>query len=86
MRKMIESAFARFGAHCEVTRGEETHAVRAFIQPITKETWDEPFSVGVLGAREECIWRYLGAAAVEVREGDSVLITAEELYHGKVIS
>ena len=72
MKKMIEGTFSRFGAHCEIGRGEEKYAVRAFIQPITKETWDEPFSVGVLGAREESIWRYLGEAKVEVCEGDTV--------------
>ena len=74
---MIESTFERFGAPCEIVRGEEIYAVRAFIQPVTKETWDEPFSVGVLGARDERIHRYLGQAAVEVREDDTVCCGGE---------
>lgn len=72
MTEKINHAFSRYGALCEIERGGKKIAVRAFVQPITRETWDEPFSVGVLGAVDERIWRYLGAAETPVYEGDAV--------------
>ena len=77
MTEKIKTAFLRYAPQCEIERENEKIAVRAFIQPITKETWDEPFSVGVLGAVDERIWRYLGQAEVEIREGDKVRLGGE---------
>lgn len=72
MTGKIRNAFARYASPCEIERNGEKIAVRAFVQAITKEIWDEPFSVGVLGAVDERIWRYLGEADVPVYEGDAV--------------
>ncbi len=77
MTEMIKEAFARFGTPCEIEHGGERIAVRAFLQPVTRETWDEPFSVGELGAVDERIWRYLGEADVPVCMGDRVRCGSE---------
>lgn len=72
MTEKIKNAFERFGVSVEVEHRGERTAAKAFLQPITQEKRDEPFSVGVLGAADEYCWRYLGAANAVVAEGDRV--------------
>ncbi len=78
MTGKIKSAFDRFGLCVEVEHRGERCAAKAFLQPITAEKRDEPFSVGVLGAVDERCWRYLGSADAAVTEGDRIVCGAQQ--------
>ena len=71
MTNLICEAFDRCGADISVERAGETVQTKGFVQPLTRETNDAPFSVAPLGAVDERCWRYLGRACVE--EGDTVV-------------
>lgn len=77
MKETLDEAFARYGLLTEVKHGEKTVETRAFVQPLTRETGEEPFSATPLGAVDEHCWRYLGPAAVEIAMGDAVSCRAE---------
>ena len=74
---MLSTVFERYGSAITVHHGDVDTAVKAFIQPITRESGDEPFSVAPLGAAEERCWRYLGPGDVCVTMGDRVSFGAE---------
>lgn len=73
MKQALDEAFARYGLAAEICRGEEKEAVKAFIQPMMRETGEEPFDATPLGAADGHIWRYLGPADAEIGMGDYVL-------------
>lgn len=73
MKKMLSEAFERYGMSAEVRRGENAVQTKAFVQPLRRESGEEPFSVTVLGAVSEQCWRYLGPAEVEIEMGDRVV-------------
>lgn len=79
MKEMLKEAFARYGTSVEVRRGEDAVRTKAFVQPIRKESGEEPFAVTALGAVDEMCWRYLGPADVEVAMGGRV-ICGEKQY------
>ena len=55
MKKMLSEAFERYGMSAEVRRGENAVQTKAFVQPLRRESGEEPFSVTVLGAvSEQC--------------------------------
>ncbi|MDO4813235.1 MAG: hypothetical protein Q3995_06955 [Eubacteriales bacterium] len=70
MTRLICEAFDRYGANISVEHAGETVQTKGFVQPLMKETKNEPFSMEVLGAVDERCWRYLGRACVA--EGDTV--------------
>lgn len=76
MTELFTEAFERYGLRVTVTRRGADQAIktetRAFLQPTTAETADEPFAATPLGAAEKRVWRYLGPAEVEVAMGDHV--------------
>ena len=94
MRKALDEAFERYGLLAEVLHGGEAQETKAFLQPVTRETGEEPFSVTPLGAADEHCWRYLGPAAVEIAMGDRVrcrgksyiVRDAAEVYAGEEIA
>ena len=70
---MLAAAFARYGAEAVIVRRDGSReAVRAFIQPLLRETVAEPFEADVLGAADTQAWRYLGAAETPLRRGERV--------------
>ena len=73
MKRALDEAFARYGLATEVRRGEETERTKAFVQPLRRETGDEPFAATPLGAADGHCWRYLGPAEVEIGMGDRVI-------------
>lgn len=78
MTEMLRTAFERYGSSVTVHHGETDTQTRALIQPLRKESKDEPFSVAPLGAVSERVWRYLGPREVCVEMGDHVSFNAEE--------
>ena len=70
MTRMLRETFERYGGTATVSHAGIDTQTKAFIQPLTRESNAEPFSVAPLGAVEERCWRYLGCACVEM--GDSV--------------
>ena len=78
MTEMLDTVFQRYGSAVSVHHGETDTQTRALIQPLRKESKDEPFSVAPLGAVEERVWRYLGPREVCVEMGDHVSFGAEE--------
>lgn len=94
VRSMVEKAFRGFGAEAVVVHRGVEKASRGFLQPITKETLEEPFHVGVLGAAEERCWRWLGAADCAIEQGDGLVfngerfcaVRAEAVYIGGEVS
>ena len=73
MKEMLNEAFERYGLSTEVRHGGRTVRTKAFIQPLRRESGEEPFSMTVLGAVSEQCWRYLGPAAVGIETGDCVV-------------
>lgn len=71
MTELICEAFDRYGADICVEHAGELVQTRGFVQPLTRETNEAPFSVAPLGAVDERCWRYLGRACVA--EGDAVV-------------
>lgn len=71
MMGLICEAFDRYGADVCVEHAGETVQTRGFVQPLTRETNDAPFSMAPLGAVDKRCWRYLGRACVV--EGDTVV-------------
>ena len=57
MKEMLNEAFERYGLSTEVRRGGRTVRTKAFIQPLRRESGEEPFSMTVLGAVDEQCWR-----------------------------
>lgn len=72
MTEMLDTVFEQYGSTVTVHHGETDTQTRAMIQPLRKESKDEPFSVAPLGAVEERVWRYLGPRDVCVEMGDHV--------------
>ena len=79
MKKMLREAFERYGMSTEVHRGENAVQTKAFVQPLRRESGEEPFSVTALGAVSEQCWRYLGPAEVRIEMGDRV-VCGEKQY------
>lgn len=79
MKRMLSEAFARCGTEAEVRCGESAVRTKAFIQPLRRESGEEPFSVTELGAVDEMCWRYLGPADAEIAMGDRV-VCGEKQY------
>ena len=75
---MLDAVFEQYGSAVTVHRGEADTQTKAIIQPLRKESKDEPFSVAPLGAVEERVWRYLGPREVCVEMGDLVSFGADE--------
>ena len=75
---MLDAVFERYGSAVSVHHAGTDTQTRAIIQPLRKESKDEPFSVAPLGAVEERVWRYLGPREVCVEMGDHVSFHAEE--------
>ena len=78
MTEMLSAVFERYGSAVTVHHAGTDTQTRAFIQPLRKESKDEPFSVAPLGAVEERVWRYLGPREVCVEMGDHASFHAEE--------
>ena len=78
MTEMLSTVFERYGSAVTVHHAGTDAQTRAIIQPLRKESKDEPFSVAPLGAVEERVWRYLGPREVCVEMGDHVSFGAEE--------
>ena len=72
MTEMLDAVFERYGSAVSVHHEETDTQTRAIIQPLRKESGEEPFSVAPLGAVSECVWRYLGPREVCVEMGDRV--------------
>ena len=93
MKRMLGEAFARYGMSVSVLHGGETTETKAFIQPLRRESGEEPFSVTVLGAVSGQCWRYLGPAETAVTMGDRIVCgekqyvvrRAEAFYAGEEI-
>ena len=68
MKELLSEAFARCGMSVEVRRGEDTVQIKAFVQPLRRESGEEPFSVTALGAVSEQCWRDMA-----VTMGDRVI-------------
>ena len=79
MKEMLNEAFERYGLSTEVRHGGRTVRTKAFIQPLRRESGEEPFSVTALGAVSEQCWRYLGPAEVRIEMGDRV-VCGEKQY------
>ena len=79
MKELLSEAFARCGMSVEVRRGEDAVQIKAFVQPLRRESGEEPFSVTVLGTVSEQCWRYLGPAEVGIEMGDRV-VCGEKQY------
>ena len=45
MKKMLREAFERYGMSTEVHRGENAVQTKAFVQPLRRESGEEPFYV-----------------------------------------
>ncbi len=78
IKERLDEAFERWGLACTVRHGGTETAARAFIQPLTRETGDEPFTATALGAADEHCWRYLGPADTEIAMGDEVACRERE--------
>ena len=72
MRNLLQSVFERYGETATVERRGVRTETKAFVQPVRRESADEPFAATPLGAAEGRIWRYLGPAEVEIGMGDLV--------------
>lgn len=70
MKEKLETVFERFGLAVRVTQGETVRETHAFVQPMTRESGEEPFTATPVGAADGHVWRYLGPAEVELRMGD----------------
>ena len=75
---MLDAVFERYGSAVSVHHGDTETQTRSLIQPLRKESKEEPFSVAPLGAVEERVWRYLGPRDVCVEMGDHVSFGAED--------
>lgn len=75
---MLDTVFQRYGSAVSVHHGETDTQTRALIQPLRKESKEEPFSVAPLGAVSERVWRYLGPREVCVEMGDRVSSSTQE--------
>lgn len=73
LRRELTEAFDRYGMTAAVHHGETVQQTKAFIQPMTRESGDEPFAPTPIGAADEHCWRYLGPAGVAVEMGDRVV-------------
>ena len=78
MTEMLSAVFERYGSTVSVHHAGTDTQTRAIVQPLRKESKDEPFSVAPLGAVEERVWRYLGPRDVCVEMGDHVSFGAED--------
>lgn len=78
MTEMLSAVFERYGSAVSVHHGETDTQTKAIIQPLRKESKDEPFFVAPLGAVSERVWRYLGPREVCVEMGDRVSFGADE--------
>lgn len=72
MRELVEQAFARYAMEVTVEHRGGKKCARAFVQSVRREGGDEPFAVTPVGAVEQRVWRYLGAAETPVEMGDRV--------------
>lgn len=79
MKELLSEAFVHCGMSVEVRRGENAVQTKAFVQPLRRESGEEPFSVTALGAVSEQCWRYLGPAEVRIEMGDRV-VCGEKQY------
>lgn len=77
MKKMIDDAFRRFAAEVTVVRDGEERPTRGFLQPITKESGEEPFHMGVLGAADLRCWRLLAEAESDLAAEDYIIFRGE---------
>ena len=77
MKKMIDEAFRCFAAEVTVIRNGEEKPTRGFLQPITKESGEEPFHMGVLGAADRRCWRFLGEANCDLAAEDRIVFRGE---------
>ena len=75
---MLDAVFERYGGAVTVHHAGTDTQTRALIQPLRKESGDEPFSVAPLGAADERVWRYLGPRGVCVEMGDCVSFGTED--------
>ena len=75
---MLCAVFERYGSAVTVRHAGTDTQTRALIQPLRKESKDEPFSVAPLGAAEERVGRYLGPRGVRVEMGDRVSFGTDE--------
>lgn len=71
MTERIYEAFERYGMTVCVEHAGASVQTKAFVQPLTTETNDAPFSMAPLGAADVRCWRYLGRACAEM--GDRVI-------------
>ncbi|MBQ5442041.1 MAG: hypothetical protein IIT47_00555 [Oscillospiraceae bacterium] len=72
MRGLVEQTFARYAMEVTVEHRGEKKRAKAFVQSVRRENGSEPFTVTPMGAVEQRVWRYLGAAGVPVEMGDRV--------------
>lgn len=78
MTEMLDAVFERYGSAVSVRHAGTDTQTKAIIQPLRKESNDEPFSVAPLGAVDERVWRYLGPREVCVEMGDRVSSSAQD--------
>ena len=87
MKKMIDDAFRRFAAEVTVVRDGKERPTRGFLQPITKESGEEPFHMGVLGAADLRCWRLLAAEAYIIFHGECYrVMRTQAVYVGGEVS
>ncbi len=71
---------ARYGTDMTVLSGEEEKAVRGFFRAVNSKSWQSMESEAtLLGEISRGQYAYMGPAAVDVKEGDS-LVLGEKTY------
>lgn len=78
MRRMLEKVISCYGRSVVLHRGEETHEIRAFLQPMTERVERlMQFHPGSLGLEDRDRFVYIGPLEPEARQGDRVTAQGE---------
>ena len=71
MRRDVEKIMEEYGQSVTLRRGAEERTVRAFLQPVVRQTERVPEEMCSLGAPDSRLWVYLGQE--EVCSGEQIL-------------
>lgn len=80
MRETVEKVMAGYGTDMTLTRADGTKTVRGFFQAVNSKSWQSMESEAtLLGEISRGQYVYMGPAAVEISEGDTLAL-GEKTY------
>ena len=90
MKQMLERIIVRYGCTIQWTHQQQEREIRGFFQPVTSRSWQKlKREVFPLGQVPTEMYVYIGSAAYDVQEGDSlqvgtqvyILRRAEDIFY-----